>query len=234
MAAIRRSGGVVALFWSGNLPDPESPDFTAALADRRFRTIEDAASEEVSVGWVTPGDPTGDSFDLEDMQAGAGFWLRMRVDRKKLPTKWLAIHREAAEKLRGKRLSARERKEMREDLMSKLLPRVLPTVQMVDALVLPQRRTVLLFATGKGHIESFDKLFFSTFTLPLAEGDPYELAQRAGLGDDMLAALDRVQPVAWPQAEGEAQRRPARPAAAAAAHATDDDEVHTIGTGEIA
>ena len=70
-----------------------------AAADEKL-TIENAASEETSVGWVTPADPTGDSFAVEDLDAGHATWLRMRIDTKKMPTKWLQIHRDAAEKAR--------------------------------------------------------------------------------------------------------------------------------------
>jgi DNA recombination-dependent growth factor C len=202
MAAIRRSGGIVAWFWSGRLPAWEGDAFSKALARHRFRSIEDAASEEVSVGWVTPADPTGSSFDAEDMQGGPGLWLRMRVDKKALPKAWLQIHRDGTEKACGKKLSGKERRELRDDLMSKLLPRVLPTVKLVDALLLPERSTVLLFATSKALGEAFGKLFFATFSLPLVQADPYQMAHRAGLADEMLGALDRAQAVPWPRAEG--------------------------------
>ena len=82
MAAIRRSGGSVAFYWQGKIADPRAEGFCEALAQRRFRTIENAASEEVSVGWCTPADPTGDSFSIEDLEGGVGTWLRMRTVRK--------------------------------------------------------------------------------------------------------------------------------------------------------
>ena len=36
------------------------------------------------------GDPTGDSFDVEDMDGGHAVWLQMRLDKKALPQKWVA------------------------------------------------------------------------------------------------------------------------------------------------
>jgi hypothetical protein len=207
MAAIRRSGGIVAWFWSGRLPSPDGEAFARALQNRRFRSIEDAASEEVSIGWVTPADPTGDSFDTADMASGPGTWLRMRLDKKALPKTWLQIHRDGAEKARGKRMSGKERRELRDELMSRLLPRVLPTVRLIDALLLPDRKAVLLFATGKGLCEAFSKLFFTTFSLPLVQADPYQMAHRAGLADEALAALERLQPVPWPTGDRSAAIR---------------------------
>ncbi|HEU4418603.1 MAG TPA: recombination-associated protein RdgC [Planctomycetota bacterium] len=198
MAAIRRSGGVAAFYWQGKLRDPRDEAFATALEKRRFRTIETAASEEVSVGWVTPRDPTGDSFAWEDLDGGTGTWLRFRIDKKVLPKKWLQIHRDAAEKTRGKRLSARERRELKDDLAGKLLPRVLPTINLVDALLFHEQKLVLLFATGKGAREAFGKLFFETFTVPLERSNPLQCGLRAGLSADAKHQLERAEPVRWP------------------------------------
>lgn len=199
MAAIRKSGGVVAFFWSGKIADPRDDAFSQALARRRFRTIENAASEEVSAGWVTPADPTGDSFAAEDLDGGAGTWLRFRIDKKVLPKKWLQIHRDVAEKARGKKLSARERREMKDDLTEKLLPRVLPTIQLVDALLFAERRMVLLFASSKNARETFGKLFFESFSVPLERANPLQCGLRAEIGEAGRAALERIEPVRWPR-----------------------------------
>ncbi len=198
MAVIRKSGGVVAFHWQGKVADPRDETFAEALAQRRFRTIENAASEEVSVGWVTPADPTGDSFSLEDLDGGVGTWLRFRLDKKALPKKWLQIHRDAAEKARGKKLSARERRELKDDLTEKLLPRVLPTITLVDALLFHDRSLVLLFASSKTARETFAKLFFETFTIPLDRLDPLRSGLLAGLGDAANARLERLDPIRWP------------------------------------
>ena len=45
-------------------------------------------------------------YRTEDLDGGAGTWLRFRIDKKKMPLKWLQIHRDAAEKARGKKLPA--------------------------------------------------------------------------------------------------------------------------------
>lgn len=224
MVTIRRTGGSVGFFWQGRLPDPRTADFAAALAARRFRSIENAASEEVSVGWVTPADPTGDSFAPEDLEAGSATWLRLRIDKKVLPVRWLAIHRQAAEKAAGRRLSARERRELKDDLSDKLLPRVLPTIHLIDALLFADRRTVQLLATGAGVREAFAKLFFETFALPLERADPLTLGRHCGIDADAQARLERAEPVRWPSARphrGDAapggRSFAARPAAAAAA-----------------
>lgn len=197
MPSIRRSGGAVYFFWDGKLPNPGDEAFSAALEKRRFRTIEDAASEEISAGWVTPVDPTGDSFSAEDMDAGNGAWLRFRIDKKQLPRKWLQIHRDVAEKAKGKKLSAKERRELKDDLMDKLLPRVLPAINMVDALLYAERKTVVLLNTSKAVSETFQKLFFESFQLPLEVADPLTIGRRTGFDADAQRALERAEPIRW-------------------------------------
>lgn len=197
----RRSGSFTAFHVEGKVPDPRSPSFVEALASQRFRTIEHAASEEASTGWVSPGDPTGDTYALEDMDLDAGIWLRVRFDQKKLPSIWVTIHRTEAERSAGRKLSARERKDLKEDLASKLLPRILPSVRLVDVLYDKKRQLVLLFGTSNAVREEFVKLFFRTFATTLVPADAYELAARAGLDRDTRAYLDEVAPVRWMRGE---------------------------------
>ncbi len=193
----RRSGSVIAWVIDGDIPDPGSPAFSAALAEHRFRTIETAASEEISIGWVSPGDPTGDSFEVEDRDLDLAVWLRFRVDQKKLPTTWLGIYRQAAEKAAGRKLNPRERRDLKDDLMQRMLPRVLPTVQFVDALYSRSNGRILLFATSQSKREQFGKLFFATFATNLIEADAHGLAIQLGLPREQLAYLEQVSPVRW-------------------------------------
>jgi DNA recombination-dependent growth factor C len=194
--AFRRSGSFVALTWAGNLTDPREPAFADALANRRFRTIEHAASEEVSFGWVTPIDPTGDRFAVDDLEAGAGTWLRMRLDKKSMPTAWLKMHLDAAELSKGKKLSARERRELKESLLDQMLPRVLPKTANIDALLFLDRRLLLLFATGKGARDAFTKLFAETFGAELSPLCPLGLGMRL-IDDSLHATLEKLEPTRW-------------------------------------
>jgi hypothetical protein len=193
----RRSGSFTAFYVDGKIPEPGSEAFVEALRNHRFRTIENAASEEASVGWVTAGDPTGDTFEAEHMDLDRAMWLRVRFDKKKLPPIWVQIHRNEAERSAGRKLSAKERKDLKEDLQSKLLPRILPSVALVDVLYEPRGGLLLLFGTSKAVREDFVKLFFRTFAVNLVVADAYESAARAGLGRDAQAYLEEVAPVRW-------------------------------------
>lgn len=136
MPTLRKGGSLVAYTWVGKIPDPTDEQFAAALAGRRFRTIENAASEEISFGWVTPADPTGDSVDVDDRVAGPmHWWLRFRTDVKLLPAELVQRHIATAEKARGKRMSARERRELKNDLAEQVLPRILPRSTNTDVLL---------------------------------------------------------------------------------------------------
>ena len=224
----RRSGSIACFFVEGKLPSPEQPSFSEALAQHRFRTIENAASEEVSIGWVTPSDPTGDTFAVEDMSHGSGYWLRMRIDKKSLPAKWVAIYRSAAERSTGRALSVREKRELKQDLMSKLLPRVLPSVNFVEALYFPKRRVILLFATSRNLQESFAKLVRDTFDTHLEVASPLRMAHETKLAREQREYLERVSPVRWPHSNGSNGRpeaaRPRAPVEEAAATAANGDE----------
>ncbi len=157
-SVLRRGGCAVAFRWEGRSADPRSPEFLAALRHGRFRTIERAASEESSAGWVTAGDPTGESCEVEDLDAGGHWWLRFRVDAKKFPASKLQMEIANAERSRGKQLSARERRELKDHLHEQLLPGLLPRTQFVDALVHRDLQSALLLSTSKAARETFAKL----------------------------------------------------------------------------
>jgi len=166
---------------------------------QRFRTIEQAANEDVSFGWVTADDPTGETFDAADMDYDCGIWLRMRVDKKTLPPKWVAIYRCVAEKARGRPLTRRERSELKTDMLEKLLPRVLPSVNLVDVLFEPRSRRILMFSASRTVREQFEKLFHQTFEAHLLPADPVNLARHLELSREQEDYLAQVSPVRWPR-----------------------------------
>lgn len=203
----RRSGSFVSFYVAGQVPAPSSEEFTQALAGHRFRDIAAASSEETSVGWVTPSDPTGESFDTAAMELDGSIWLRFRTDKKKLPAIWVQIHRAAAEQSAGRKLSPKERKDLKEDLQQQLLPRILPSVSLTDALYRPREKQVLLFGTSVGLKDTFRKLFAESFGCELLLADAYERASRSGLSGELIGRLASIEPVRWPRQENETTRR---------------------------
>lgn len=195
----RRSGSFASFLVHGVVPAAGSPEFCAALAGHRFQSIETIASERQSIGWVTPADPTGESFERDDMDHDVAWWLRLRIDTKKLPTTWLSIYASSAERSRGRPLNRKERRELKDELERQLLPKVLPTVKLVDALYVPTRQQVHLFATGASVRDAFTKLFAATFDAQVLAAEPRVLAQSYALGREHKSYLDEVSPVRWPQ-----------------------------------
>ena len=178
---LRRSGACTTFDAGAVRYSTGDAKFAKALAKQRFRTIENAASEEVSVGWTTPPDPSGDTFEPEDFLVnGERAWLRARIDRKRLPPKWVEQHVAAAERAKGKRLTARERRELKADLADKILPRVLPSTAYVDVLV--SGCTVLVLTSSRSAIEAVQSLWAATFgPSKLTQQRPSEIA-----GEDTL------------------------------------------------
>lgn len=195
---LRRSGTFVAFALDAAI-DPRQDVFATALASQRFRTIDTAASEERSAGWVTPGDPTGDSFALEDMDAGHATWLRVRLDIKKLPKAQVQMALASAARAKGKPLTARERREVKDDLAERLLPRVIPSSTNIDALLFAEKRIVLVFAAGKSARETFGKLWHESFGVPLVALDPRGMALRSVEAPDVMA-VEKLEPTRWPTA----------------------------------
>lgn len=198
-ATFRKSGSFVAFTWSGKVLDPRSDEFAVALAWQRFRTIDTAASEEVSAGWVTPEDPSGNQFALEELDAGPATWLRVRVDTKRLPKAQVQMHLAAAARAKGKPLNARERRELKDNLCEQLLPRVIPSTVSIDALLFHERRRVLLFAGSKSARETFGKLFFESFGVPLQALGALAMALESVEAPD-VEAVEKLEPTRWPQA----------------------------------
>jgi hypothetical protein len=191
-ASLRRGGSAVAFSWNRDA-DPTAPKFSEALAAHRFRSIERAASEEVSVGWVTPGDATGDSFEAEDMCAGSAGWLRFRRDVKKLPAARLQMEIANAERARGKRLSARERRELKDHLHEQLLPGILPRTTLTDVLVSGDCRTALLLTSGASARDALGELTNGALQFYPTRLSAGELATRVH-GD----AVGKLQREVWP------------------------------------
>lgn len=211
----RRSASFVRFLVAGGRLDPDDDGFFAALAEHRFRGIENAASEETSVGWVSPADPSGTELAREHIVFDELVWLRMRIDRKRLPPAWRTIWLAAEIRARGGRPpGARERQAILADVERKVLPRVLPSVRLVDVVVDPAEATVLLFSTANAVEVECARLFRATFGVNLERAGPGALAMRCGFGD---APGDLA-----PLVLGPPERAPVAPAHAAAERSAEE------------
>ncbi len=213
MAVFRRNGSFLRFFVEGEVPAADSDEFLKALAENRFRTIENAASEEESLGWVSPGDASGSSFLREEIVYPGFTRLRMRLDKKKLPSAWVKIYMDAEIRAKGgRKLSAKERKELREDIADQLLPRVLPSVRLVDILYQANKGRLFLFATSQNLRESVQNLFFRTFGARLIPATTLEIAETLRLSREQAKALERCAPLELGDKRLQRRAVPASPA----------------------
>ncbi len=190
----RRNGSLVRYFLDGELPASDE-DILLGLHEHRFRSIERAAGEVTSVGWVSPGDPSGNEFLREEICLPSFLRFRMRIDRKRVPPVWMRIHMEAEIKARGgRRPGPKERREIRADIEEKLLPRVLPTVRLAEISVDRSKGRLLLFGTSISVRDECCALFHKTFGIRLREAGPSELAESFSLPRERLAVLADLRP----------------------------------------
>ncbi|MCA8970156.1 MAG: recombination-associated protein RdgC [Planctomycetes bacterium] len=195
MPPFKKGGSFVRFFVEGSLPDVQSEEFFEALSNQRFRSIENAASEETSVGWVAPSDPSGQDFLRDDILLGDYVRLRIRIDKKKLPAAWLAIHMAAELRAReGQKISAREKKAIKADIEDRVLPRTLPSVSFVEVVLVPHDSLVLLFSSSAAAGAECAKLMHKTFGVSVVEVDPTSLAERAPVDRDRRQYLERCSP----------------------------------------
>lgn len=158
MKALRRGGGLTAFHIERF--DPESRRVIEAMAEHRFRSIETAASEETSVGWVRPGDPSGGAVDPELLGDGMA-WLQLRRDVKRLPGWRLQLELDGIEKTAGRPLTGKQRRQAKQEIRDRLLPTWPVTSNVLDVLVRGDR--VLLLSSSKGAVEQFHGLWRDTF-----------------------------------------------------------------------
>lgn len=196
MGRFKKSGSFTRFYVEGSMPSVHGDSFLMELAKHRFRTIENAASEETSVGWVCPSDPSGGNFVREEILLDPHVRLRIRMDKKKLPATWLSIYLDAEVKARhGRKISAKERKEIKEDIADKLLPRILPSVAFLDLFYDPKESVLYLFSTSMGAKEECMKLWNHTFGARLVEAGPLDLAFHLSLPQEQKEWLDKVSPM---------------------------------------
>jgi len=189
----RRSGSVTRFFLEGSLPSAGDHGWLEAFRKHRFKTIEDSNSEEESAGWVSHADPSGSVFPEEECLLEQVVCARLRMDRKKAPTRWLQIRLSSELRNAGK-VSPQRKKEIKQKILDELLPRVLPAVTLIDVLIRPKTRELLLFSTGLGACDALRKLMLTTFGVKALAADARQTALHGKLPHELLKALDQIAP----------------------------------------
>lgn len=131
--------------------------------------------KELTAGWVLPPlceteERNGTYWDLSDCRIDGRYLLRLRVEKRKIPTELFQIllqqrfqEFQAAENRRPGRA---EQQEIREEVRTNLMQQALPAISYLDA-CWKDDGTVLLFHTARKSREIFEELFRATFTRPM-------------------------------------------------------------------
>ncbi len=135
--------------------------------------------KELEAGWVAPlahetdddrpeGDEGNGHWDMSDCQIENGFLLRMRIEKRRVPSHLLQmVYRQKLGEARaandGKPLPRTQRKELQESLKDDLLAQALPQIAFVDAVWNDQTGQVLVFSTSKQILGIFEEKFRKTF-----------------------------------------------------------------------
>lgn len=129
---------------------------------------------ELNFGWARPigfeGSKTG-HWDLSDCQFDDSLTLRIRIERRKIPTSLLhlllsqRIDDEEGEK--GRQLSNDEKSVIKETLEQELLMQTLPDIKTLDIIWNLNKKEMLVLGTAKRDLDIFELLFQKTFGKPL-------------------------------------------------------------------
>ena len=182
-------------------PVPEIlwPQIPERLRRNAFQDI-DELPEERSFGWTSFDDMLDTTWSNAPPEKGEYLAFALRLESRRLPPAVLKKHCALAlrdEKRRmaeqGKNFISRERKkELRDQVHTRLLMRFLPVPAVFDVLWACRTGIVLFATTQRKMLDMFEDIFTRTFDLNLDQLTPYGLAA-ASLAEhetDKLAFLE--------------------------------------------
>lgn len=136
--------------------------------------LESTVRDEITASWVMPSatiaateEREGDYWDLADCELDDSYILKLRVEKRKVPSELLnhvakkEISRMSEE--RGKRVSRPEQKEIKDMLKEELVSKALPQVTYFDVVWKHEEQEVWLLSTAKNTRILFEELFQKTF-----------------------------------------------------------------------
>ncbi|NRA43818.1 MAG: recombination-associated protein RdgC [Oligoflexales bacterium] len=173
---------------------------------------EDSSPKEMRAGWVMPSrlqaeeERYGDYWDLSDCEVDEGYLLRLRIERKKIPSEFFQIMlRQKLDQInseRDKPLGKNARKIVSDELKESLLAKALPAISYIDAYWRTTDGLVTLFSTAKKNKEIFEDFFIKSFAktvgstlVPLAPPLLGLTANQWDLTENTEAFLGKVEPL---------------------------------------
>lgn len=176
-------------------------------------------------GWITVHDPLLTTFTPADLFFHDYLVVGFRFDKRLVPPKLLMLERRRLERERAQargvlRLPAVERREIKDEIASRLIGQALPSPRLFD--VVWNLRTGRVYFSGKLRAarEAFSECFRHTFGVTPVPLIPYLAVEHVGLGAGLAQAVRAVEPAslaAAPTAPAELARFAPPPAHAALA-----------------
>lgn len=172
----------------------------AAVSRRAFREPDlDIGDRRETSGWVGIHDPLVTELGAADLFFQHYLVVGFRWDRRVVPPKLLWLERRRLEDERRaergvERLSAPERKEIKEEVAQRLMTRALPVPRLFDCIW--NLDTGHVYFTGKVRAarEAFSECFRQTFGVVPVPLIPYLAAEHVGLDARHVEALRAVEP----------------------------------------
>ncbi|MBF0550951.1 MAG: recombination-associated protein RdgC [Deltaproteobacteria bacterium] len=163
----------------------ELPEVFWDFVDKKIKAYSfqdiDGSADEMSAGWVGLGNMFDREFSYANYSRGAYVTFSLRLDTRTVPAALFKRHVEAEinEKLRQeerKRLSKREKEEIKEKVKLDLLTKTMPVPAVFDILWNYQEAWLLLFCLRNQVRKIIEELFRQTFDLTLQPMTPGQLA----------------------------------------------------------
>lgn len=173
---------------------------TRAVSERAFCEHDETGRPKVEAfGWVAIHDPVVLEFDATDLFFQQYLVLGFRFDRRAVPAKLAWLERRRAERERREeqdveRLSRETRREIKEDVASRLLDRALPQPRFFECAWNLETETLYFTGKLKSARERFAALFRDTFGVAPTPMIPHLAVERIGLEDAIVDAVRRVEP----------------------------------------
>lgn len=162
------------------IPDDFWAEFIDRLKKFKFRDI-DKGTEERSFGWTSFDDMLDPSWSRGIPQKGHYMVFALRLDTRRIPPAVLKKHfrlalEEARRELEAKGhkfISRDQKKEIRENVITKLFARTLPIPAVFDVIWDTSGNSVYLGSSSPKTRDLFLDLFTNTFNLHLEPQTPY-------------------------------------------------------------
>ena len=189
---IRISGSFRRYLLEGFRPARDDAKLYEQVLEQRFRSIDEQPAPEPSVGWVRSGSFSSTDFRPETVCFGPVILLRMRIDRKRLPTNAVKVRLQEALGEMGGKVARSARDSLRQEIEKELLARTVPTTAVFEVYWRPDEEVLLLSSTAAAAHDSFTSLFRRTFGVTPQAATPGPMALRVAAPQVTAERLERV------------------------------------------